>query len=113
VLQLLREVVFTNVYYSNDYRIILLKTYYELDERDAANALLTSFRTYLKRKKIVTDAHRISNTNFIKFYKKISSTQRYSKSDLQVIKDYINNCKSISNKDWLLQKVDEKLFVIR
>lgn len=113
VLKLLREVVFTNIYYSNDYRIILLKTYYELDEREAANALLSSFRTYLKRKKIVSESHRIANTNFIKFYKKISNTQRYSKIELNKLKEDINNSKSISNKDWLLNKIDEKIYTKR
>ncbi len=113
VLKLLREVVFTNVYYSNDYRIILLKTYYELDEREAANALLSSFKTYLKRKKLVSESHRVANTNFIKFYKKISNVQRYSKKELQALKVDINNLKSISNKDWLLQKIEEKIQVKR
>lgn len=110
VLKMLREVVFTNVYYSNDYRIILLKTYYELDEREAASALLSSFRTYLKRKKLVSEAHRVANTNFIKFYKKLSNTQRYSKIELEKLKANINNSKSISNKDWLLQKIEEKVY---
>ena len=109
VLKLLREVVFTNVYYSNDYRIILLKTYYELDEREAASALMSSFRTYLKRKKIVSESHRIANTNFIKFYKKLMNMQRYSKDELKQLKTDLNNSKSISNKDWLLNKIDEKM----
>lgn len=109
VLELLRDVVFTDVYYSNDYRIILLKTYYELDEREAAFALISSFRAYLRRKKQVSDSHRIANSNFLRFYKKIYSAYRNNTQQLEQLKNNLNSYKSVTNKDWLLQKIDELL----
>ena len=108
VIEQLREVEYKNLDYSLGGKLMLLKTYYELDEFRALDSLMDSFRIYLHRNKIISRDVKQQYMNVLRFVKKLASIAPYDKEVIQKIKTQINNCKALADKKWILEKVAEK-----
>jgi len=78
VIEQLREVEYKNLTYALGGKLMLLKTYYELDEMNPLSSLL-----------------------------ELASLAPYDKKGIQKLKEQINNCKALAAKSWLLEKVAE------
>ncbi|MBR9920221.1 MAG: hypothetical protein GYB31_05220 [Bacteroidetes bacterium] len=96
-------------------KALLLRTYYDLGEYEALQALSNAFRQNMKRNKRMT-SHRIQGlSNLFKFtkramllrnrldYQSASSLQK----DLHKLQHQINDSQSLINKNWLLEKIHE------
>ncbi len=112
---LLRDVEFTDIYYSLGAKTTLLRTYYELDELDAFFNMIDTFRTYLKRNKLISEYQYTVNNNLLKFAKKLAglknkkgviSKNAYDKEH-QELQKAIANTPQITNVDWLKVKLAE------
>lgn len=112
---LLRDVEFTDLYYGLGAKTTLLKTYYELDELDAFFNMIDSFRTYLKRNKLISEYQYTVNNNLLKFAKKLAilknkqgivSKNAFEK-ELHELEKAIASTQQITNVDWLKQKMAE------
>ncbi len=116
-LRLLQSVEFTDVYYGLSARALLLKIYYEEDDTESLLALCSSFRTYLKRNKLVSDYQYRVQTNLIRFVKKayqLKLNRPKRKTDaftqkVNVLENEINETGEITNLNWLNAKVKELL----
>ena len=71
-LRCLRELEFSDVFYGLDSRVMLLKLYYETSEVRSLDALIDSFRVFLHRNRLISDAHKANYLNLIRFVKKLS-----------------------------------------
>ena len=91
-----------SAFYSLNSKILLLKNYYELKETDGFDSLVSSFKEYIRKNKIITDNYKKSYTNFIKYTKKIyMQTPR----KLKKIRIDLENEKLIAERGWLLSKI--------
>ncbi len=114
-MELLRSVEFTDLYYGLGAKTTLLKTYYELDELDAFFNMIDTFRTYLKRNKLISDYQYQVNNNLLKFAKKLASLKNKQgvisknafEKELQAIQKAVAGTQQITNVDWLKQKMGE------
>ncbi|MCP4443600.1 MAG: hypothetical protein GY810_32250, partial [Aureispira sp.] len=77
-LQLLHQVEFTDSSYYLGAKIIQLKSYYELDELEAALSLLATFRVFIQRNKALSEYRQKTYTNMLKMSKKIILLQQKS-----------------------------------
>lgn len=98
-LRFLNLVEFSDIYYVLDTKTLLLKIYYEIDEYDALESLLSSFQTYLKRNKLISEDNRKSYLNFTKYLGKIIKDE----NNKSLLKEEIENTSPLTDKKWLLE----------
>lgn len=106
-LKLLTSVEFTDVYYHLDAKSLLLKTYYETDELDSFFSLVSTFKTYLRRSKLISGYQRMIYSNFVKHTHKLYKLKTGSKISLAKIKSEIKARPQIADVGWLREKLLE------
>lgn len=104
VLELLRAVEFTEVFIYLDVRKMLLRSYFELEEWQALQSLLDSFRSYLRRQKDL-GYHREGYLSLIRFTKKLARTSLQSPPRRAALAAQIREEKYVAEREWLLSKV--------
>lgn len=103
-LQLLNQVVFEDVYYSTEAKMLLLRSYYELDESDAFESLAAAYINYLRRNKLVAEQKKQRYETFIKLLVRLHRLLPRDKKALQQLKQKIEATPTLLNKAWLLEK---------
>jgi len=81
---------------------MLLKIFYETNEKEALHSQIASFSIFLKRNKLIANNVRESYQNFVTFLNKLIKNNP-SKS-IQLKKD-IKAAKLLMYKNWLLEKL--------
>lgn len=108
---LLQGIQYTDVYYSTDARVMLLKMYYDLEEDVALLSLCNSFKAFILRDKKLSVYQSKSYQNLIRFTKKLfllKEQKNYLKTELfehkkARLSKQINSA-NIANKQWVLKK---------
>lgn len=103
----LQEVEYKSIVYAIGSKLLLARTYYELDEDIALDSLIDTFRIYLQRNRFISKEIKQQCMNFLRFTKKLSAGKTYDKAKIEKLKSKIENCKAVATKKWLLEKVDE------
>jgi hypothetical protein len=103
----LREVEFTDIFFTLSAKVMLLKLYYENDEVEALHSLLNSFRMFLSRNKLISNEVRKTYQHFTKLLNQVVITDK--KAKLQAIKDRIQQTEPLTERGWLLNAVMKKL----
>ena len=109
VIELLQEVEMNSVLYNLSSKTILLLSYYELDEFDALDSFVNSFRVYLNREKSISARKKGTYKNLIKYVTRLINLRDRDKEGLLKLKTEIENATGVGSKPWLLQKLSEKL----
>ncbi len=103
----LRELLYVDFsndsFYSLNSKVILIKAYFELKETDALFSLFTSFREYIKKNKVFSEA---AKTNCLEFIKKASKIYGATKSKIPGILGALESTPMVE-KSWLIQKANE------
>ena len=86
-------------------KTMLLKMYYELDEIDALESLLSSMTTFIHRKKII-GYHKNLYGNTIRFTKKLIKVNPFNKKEKEKLKKEIMAAKPLPERGWLLEQVE-------
>jgi hypothetical protein len=107
VITLLRDMTYRDVFDALQGRWLLLKTYYELDESDALDALIDSFRIFLRRNKSISKSYQKMYMNAIKFLQRIIKIPYESKASAEKLQIQIKDCQPIAERRWLLTKLEE------
>jgi hypothetical protein len=94
-----------DAFYSINSKVLLLKNYFELKESDALASLVVSFKEYIKKNKIISEAHKISIINYLKMVDKIYGATSIKAKKLD---EEIKKHTQIAEKSWLLEKIEEK-----
>ena len=102
-MQHLNQVEFSDIYYSLDSKVLLLKMYFEQNEVEALFALGQSFQTYLRRNKTITSNIKSFYLNFIQVLLRISKLPY--EGDPKTVIAHIEKTSKITDRDWLLAKV--------
>ena len=108
VLELLNTVDYQNIQYMLGTKILQMKTYYELDEDQALEALIESFRVLLVRTTKIPKDLKTQYLEFLKYLKKLIYLNPYEYSDFDKFKEQIVNNPKIARKKWLLKKLELK-----
>ncbi len=107
VIEQLRYVEYQSIVYALGSKLMLLKTYYHLDEYNVMDANIDSFRIYLRRNKLISRKVKQQYLNFLKFLKKISTLPLYHKEEIIKLKENIKNTDQLISKRWLLDTLDK------
>jgi hypothetical protein len=105
VIQLLQVVEYQDIFYSLDSRTTLIKTYCELDEYEALEAQLESFRIYLLRHKTISSFNKKQYENFIRWVRKIMQSPQ-NKKTRAALREKLQEVTVIADKQWLLKQVE-------
>jgi len=107
VLSYLNMVTYEDLWYNVNSKMLLLATYYELDEENALESSLDAFITYCRRDKKMDSQKKALYYNFAKSLKKFTSI--YSKNKLIKFKSEVDLITIMANKKWLLDKIELKM----
>ncbi len=88
-----------------DSRVMLLKMYYESGEWDALDALLSSFRILLLRKKKVIGYHKNHYLNILRYVQKLIRLKPQDKQAIQQFRKEIQENTAVPEKEWLLEQL--------
>lgn len=113
VLELLVRVEYRDMRYNLGAKALLLRTYYELRETDALDALVESFRQYLQRNRLMADSRRSGYYHLFRLTRRLSRLRDQSgylpdeqfQLNLQKIKSDMEQAPSVFNRLWLEQKI--------
>ena len=83
MIEQLREVEYKNLTYSLGGKLMLLKTYYELEELNPLSSLLDSYSIYLRRNKLISRELKQQYLNVLRFTRKLASIAPYDKKGIQ------------------------------
>jgi hypothetical protein len=112
-LKLLQHVEFSDQFYHLGAKVMLLKSYYELQEQEALLHLCETFRMYLKRNTDLSKYHQTINMNLIALARKLADLQSRwpdlgrKEKELQLTKmrTAIEEKGNVAQKAWLMEKV--------
>lgn len=108
VLELLRNVEYNDVVYALGSKLILIQTYYELDEVMALDSLIESFRIFLRRNKVLSKNLKSEYLNYLFFVKKLNMLHGMDKKAVSKFRDRVMSAKHPTYKRWVLEKIDRK-----
>lgn len=107
VIELLRNVEYSDVVYALSAKLILVRTYYDTDEVMALESLIDSFRIFLRRNKIISKNQKREYNNFLNIVKKLASMPLSDQAAVAKLRQRVTKAASIMPKKWLLEKMDE------
>lgn len=105
VMPLLIQTKYDDLLHNLGAKMMLVKMYYELEEIDALENLLESFKTYILRKKDI-GYHKENYLNIIAFVKKLIHINPYDRKELKTLGKDIEQTKILTEKKWLLHQVE-------
>jgi len=108
VIELLQQVEMGSVVYTLNAKTILLFSYYELDEFDALDSFINSFRVFVNREKSISAQRKENFKLLLKYITKIINLRSNDKEGMEKLKEEIRLTPGIISKPWLLQKLKEK-----
>jgi hypothetical protein len=100
VLDQLKQLRFSDLHYHLGSRVLMLKTYYHMEETDALLSLLASFSVYLRRKKELSTSLRKTYLNFCTLLHKVLSMK--PSADREKIREQIRETNPLAERSWLL-----------
>jgi hypothetical protein len=106
VIEQLRAVEYQDITYALGARLMLLKTYFELQEHKALDSLLESFGVYLRRNQHISRDVQQQYLNVLRFTRKITNLPPGDKTAIIKLKTQLQECKAIAARDWLEEKID-------
>jgi len=105
VIEQLREVEYKSLVYALGSKLLLLKTYYELEEWVAMDSLMDSFRIYLRRNRLLSREVKQQYMNVLRFVKKLSKVDPFDREGLEKLSKQIEECKALADKVWIQEKL--------
>jgi len=106
-MRLLQAVEYNDIFYQLDAKTTLLKCYYELGEYSLLLSLKDSFTKLLRRKKTISEQHRINYSNFIRFTSKLFRVDTRDKKRIAELKKQFDNTSHVADKTWINEKMVE------
>lgn len=107
VIELLQNVEYSDVTYVLGSKLILIQTYYELQEVFVMDSLIDSFRIFIRRNKVLSKNLKREYINYLSFVKKLADLRILGQKATETFKGKIQASSSSTSKKWLLEKIDE------
>ncbi|MCB9275213.1 MAG: hypothetical protein H6564_14310 [Lewinellaceae bacterium] len=103
-MELLQQASLEDVLYSLNARSMLLRIYYELEEFDALESLLDSFRTFISRQKGL-GYHKEHYLNLLSFVRQMLRLPPGDYKARQKLRRKVEGAAAVAEKGWLLEKL--------
>ncbi|MCB0629772.1 MAG: hypothetical protein KDD15_08570 [Lewinella sp.] len=100
VLTHLNQLHFSDLHYHLGSRVILLKTYFEMDADESLLSLLAAFSVYLRRNKDISLAIK---KNYLNFCYLLNQVMRRNLKKWEILGDNIRQMHPLAERGWLLQ----------
>lgn len=108
VLALLRNLEYEDIGYNLISKTMLINAYYELDEQDALDSFIESFRVFLNRNKNIPQQRKKSYLNLLKYVRRLIRLAPNDKAAVAQLKEEVIREKARHvNHEWLLEKITE------
>ncbi|MEZ4940388.1 MAG: hypothetical protein R3D58_05950 [Saprospiraceae bacterium] len=108
VLALLHNLEYEDIGYNLLSKTMLINAYYELDEHDALESFMESFRVFLNRNKNIPQQRKKSYLNLLKYVRRLTRIAPHDKAAIAKLKEEVIREKaSHVNHEWLLEKIGE------
>jgi len=108
VIEQLSLVAYSDLQYALGSRLLLLKTYFEMEETRSLDSLLEAFRIFLRRKSKLAKPVKDQYLHLLRMVRKLAFVQSFEKEKIRQVRHQIEASSSIE-KNWLLEKADEML----
>ncbi|MCB0522607.1 MAG: hypothetical protein H6577_03440 [Lewinellaceae bacterium] len=105
-MDLLQRADFDDVMHNLNARRMLLKIYFEKDEREALNSLITSFKNFIYRHRELGAYHRALYMNLLKFTKRLLNIRPNDKEAFYTLKVTVEAAEPVAEKAWLLKVLE-------
>jgi hypothetical protein len=102
--RLLQQVVFDDVFYSLDARVLLLKTYYERQDDISLFSLVASFKNYLRRNKELSNNVKTTYHNLVIYVSRLAKLTPGEKDKARQLQARLMRETQLADKTWLLEK---------
>lgn len=109
VIRYLHQVEYEDLTYNLNSKVILMCTYYELDEIEPMYSLMESFRVYLQRNSKIASNRKQNYINFIKFIKKLTKLLPGDKKNITAFLEELSKTSGVVSSDWLRRKAEDLL----
>lgn len=103
----LQKLEYQDVYYAVDGRWLLLKTYFEMEELEALDGLLESFRLFLMRHRLISANNKRKYLNLVRFASQLVKLKNQANPSFDPLKNKIIQADELAEKKWLLEKIEE------
>ena len=107
-MELLIQAEYDDIMLTIGAKVMLIKLYYAQASWDALEALLESFRMFLKRKKALS-YHKEHYFNMIVITKKMLYLPDFEKTAIGKLKEQVETLSPLAERDWLLEQINQKL----
>lgn len=107
VLELLGNVEYNDVVYVLGSKLILIQTYFELNETLAMESLIDSFRIFIRRNKVMSKNLKREYISYLSFVKKLMDMKISGQKATLKFREQVMATSSTTSKKWLLEKIDE------
>jgi len=97
----LNQVGFSDIHYSLGAKELLLKIFYENKDTEAFLSLVSSFKIFLKRNKLVSRQAKIPYENFVKLAYQL---HRHRNKPVEGLKEKIENTPMLTARSWLVDQ---------
>jgi len=105
-LAMLNQVEMKSLQYETSRKLLLLKTYYELNEEEALYRLAESFKGFLKKNKAFSVQAKAGMMGFIKILLPLFRTKNgFSRTSPAAIKQKMDKLEYLGDKQWLQEKL--------
>jgi hypothetical protein len=101
----LNQVEYEDITYNLNSKTLLMASYFELDELEALNSLLDTFRVYLNRNKSIPDIRRKHYINTLNIVRKMAKIKSGDKTAIEKLEKEIESTQGIVSKNWILEKL--------
>jgi len=108
-LKTLSQVEFSDVFYALGTRKMMVMIYFERNDEEALLSLLSSFRLFLKRNKLISEANRKAYRNFIQWVQMLNRRRGEDKEGIAKLVKEIKATQPLVEEKWLLQVVEDQL----
>jgi len=102
------KITIDNFIFKYDLRNLTLKIYYEIEDTEAIMNLIHNYKDFIRYNAGVSRKRKNVFGNFIGFVEKLVLIRTgKEKIDLRYLKRQVKENKSVSNREWLLEKIEE------
>ena len=101
----MREVTDRNDRYTLGGKLLLLKTYFELEETRSLESLLHSFRLYLRRHPRISRQVREQYYMVLRFFKKLVRLNRFDRAEVDKLREEVSQQAGLPERNWFLAKL--------
>jgi hypothetical protein len=102
--QLLQEVKFKDLFITLNARVLLIKTFYELEQLDLVEHQIKSFQNFVSRQKNLSYHANIFKDN-IRFVSKLTRVNHANPANVQKLVNEVKAEKSLTERNWILSKL--------